>query len=293
MKKKKVVIIGGTGFIGSNLTAKLKEKDNFSLSVIYKKNPPQSKITNVKYYDVDQLIDNEQLNKVVNNTDCLILLHQPDISLLQQLIITQKGIKKIIYASTLLLYKQVCCLHNKDSNQKQDENSSIYPLSDYEIKKAEEEKLLSDYAQKNGIDLYITRLANVYGDIKNRGIIQILLNAISKGEKITINGDGTQIRDYIFIEDVVAVLEFLTFAKPKKIINIFNICSGEGHDINEIISTLEKITKKKLSQRHGPPLLEKNSIIGENKKIIEFSRIHPQFSLYDGLVKTYENYLKD
>ena len=286
--KCKVVLVGGTGFIGEYLSASLSKK-NISLSVISKNPPLQNRISNnksstVKYFQIDAANDGQKFGEVIKNADCLVLLNQPEKKVLENLIEFGSGVKKIVYASTILLYE--------DSNIPLSETSPLNPTTDYDQTKFEEENILSEYAKKQNIILSIARLSNVYGDIKNRGIVQKIFSSILNNKKFIINGDGNQKRDYIFVEDVVLYLEDLILLSENKPIDIFNICTGDGTTINELISNIEKVTKKKLLYQKGPSIKEKKVLIGDNQKIIELTGKKPFYNLEDGLKKAYQNNLK-
>lgn len=283
--KHRVVILGGTGFIGNSLSGILYTNDNIELSIIHKNPLIQNKFPGVKYYQTDVTKQDKKLGKVISNIDCLVILSQPQLDLINNIITFSSKIKKIIYASTLLLYP--------DSPHKQDEDSLLKPINNYEKSKLKEEQLLQSYAKTHNTKLCIVRLTNVYGNVKNRGIVQKIFTAILNNEQLTINGSGNQLRDYTFIEDVINPLQHLILSSQNKSVEIFNICSGEAHTLNEVISIIEEITGKKLKRVKGEAIKEKTMIIGDNTKIVRLSRIKPQFNLREGLTKTYYNNLKD
>src|SRR5258708_3903263 len=261
--KKKIVIIGARGFVGEYLTNGLKKRGNVSLTLIDK---------------------NEESGQLEDNIDCLVLLYQPDLALTKNITKHELGIKKIVFASTLLLYP--------DSDIKQKEEYALDPLTDYEKNKLAEENLLSNYAQKSQTKLCIIRFANIYGDVKNRGIIQKILNAILTAEKFTINGSGNQKRDYLFIEDAIRILESLIFVQQKKSVEVFNVCNGKSYSTHQLITAIETLTKKKLLIVQGPGVKEKVNIVGNNQKVTKFTKQKPIFNLKKGLLKTYQNYLR-
>lgn len=278
----KVVLVGGTGFIGNYLSENFAKKE-VNLSVISKNPPLKNKLSNINYYQVDDINNGKGLGKILNNTDCVVLLHQPEKKVIENLIKFSSGIKKIVYTSSILLYE--------DSPTPLKEDSKLNPINEYDKKKFEEENMLSEFAKKQDIILTIARLSNVYGNIKNRGIVQRIFNALLNNEEFIINGDGNQIRDYIFVEDVASYLEDLTLLSADKSIDTFNICSSTGYSINELISLIEGVTGKKLSCQNGPAIKEKSSLVGDNGKIIKFTRKKPAFTLEEGLKKTYQNNL--
>ena len=187
--------------------------------------------------------------------------------------------------STLLVYPSLL--------KRQSETATLDPMTKYEQEKVKEEKLLSEFTKNNNIQLTIARLGNVYGDVKNKGIINYIFLSFFKGNPLTINGDGKQIRDYIFIEDVISYLKLLVEKKQNVQNEIINLCSGIGVSIIEIVKIIEKIVKKKIQYKLGKPVIEKNCIIGENLKIVKLLNRRLKCDIKKGLNKTYLNYLKN
>lgn len=187
----KVILIGGKGFIGEYLTQKLLGK-KYQVFVVDK----DSSLKDIQDFSAEVVVVMTQPNRGV--LDSVISLTQ-----------NSKSIKKILYLSTLLLYP--------DSKDKLNEKVIPDPKTIYEKDKYSEELLLSDVIKQVGCKLCIARLSNVYGDIKNKGIINILLTSLIKNRSIlTIHKNSlTKIRDYIFIEDAVNLLEFLIFFDQK------------------------------------------------------------------------------
>lgn len=285
MQVKKVVILGGTGFIGDYLVKSILKNGKANLSVIYKNNPPQKKLPQINYVRIDGGKNGKVLGEIIRCIDCLIILTSPNIDLIKNVIKYSSKVKKIIYASTILLYS--------DSHKPQTESAKLKPINDYEKGKVIEEKLLKNFANLGKTKLTIARLTNVYGDIKNRGIIHKIFHSLINNEKFVINNDGNQIRDYIFVEDAAMYLAFLTFAKQNSKVEIFNICTSLVYSIKDLISEVEILSGKKLKIEKGLTVMEKINVIGDNIKIIKASNLKPKFSLELGLKKTYQNYFKN
>ena len=153
--------------------------------------------------------------------------------------------------------------------------------------------MLEKAAKKIGCQLCIARLSNVYGDVKNRGIINYIILSAIKGNLLTVYGDkDKKIRDYIFIEDAANLLEFLIFYKQQNLKEIFNICTGSAYSIQELIDMAERVTGRKINFEKGAPTLEKLINIGDNQKILALSHYKLKYNLAHGLKKTYKNYLR-
>jgi UDP-glucose 4-epimerase len=282
----KILLIGGSGFIGEYLTKKISAKKNCEIIVVYNSAFLKEKFTNVSYVKTDLTKPDKGLKETVNLVDAIVIMTQPNEKIIDNLIKTIKPesfLKKIIYLSTILLYDNFI--------GKQDESFSLNPATDYERGKFQEENKLSKFIRKNDLKLCIVRLSNVYGDIKNKGLINFIFLSLLNEKPMIINGEGGSVRDYIFIEDVVNWLDFLIFWNQKKKEEIFNICTGKGYSVKEVVNTVEKIVGKKVEKINGPAALEKKKIIGNNDKIVNISSMNPRYNLKKGLKKTRESYL--
>ena len=100
-------------------------------------------------------------------------------------------------------------------------------------------------------------------------------------------------KDFIFIEDAAELISFLVGYQQETACEIFNVCSGEGHSVNEAVDVLENLLGKKLVFKQAAlPDGEKINSIGDNTKIISMSNYHIRYSLVDGLKKALDNYKK-
>ena len=284
--RKNILLIGGTGFVGSYLARKLLKEPAVNLSVIHASALAEKPFPSVSYHQMDLTQENGQLRDITNRADTIMILTQPNELIIQNIIAAIRDSatpKKIVYLSTLLLYP--------DSENPQKEETLPEPISIYEEKKFLEEKLLAGFVNGKHIVLSIVRLANVYGDVKNNGVIAQIFQSLMEGKTLIINGQGNQKRDYIFLEDAAELLECFIFHEQKVSIEVFNICTGIAYTVNELIEKIEKVTKQKVSYSNGPAVLEKQIIIGDNSKILNLSEYRLKYDLAKGLKKTYTNFL--
>jgi UDP-glucose 4-epimerase len=168
------------------------------------------------------------------------------------------------------------------------------PICSYGIIKKTIEDYLYMFEKIYGLDYYVFRLSNPYGERQNphvaQGVIPVFLKKLIKGEKIEIWGDGKIERDYIYIKDVIDALMLALKKNPDD--RIFNLGSGKGYTLNDILEIIEKVSGKK------PKVIfkEKRNIdvpvnILDNKLISETLDWQPKTEIVEGIEKTYE-YLK-
>jgi UDP-glucose 4-epimerase len=132
------------------------------------------------------------------------------------------------------------------------------PLCSYGIAKLAIEKYLQLFHHLYGLDYTILRVANPYGKYQKltsgQGLIGVLLARIREGKTITIWGDGSVVRDYIYIDDVVrAFLKALTHTSNHR---IFNIGTGVGTSILDLLTKIAQVTgiKPKVEYSVGRPV---------------------------------------
>lgn len=120
------------------------------------------------------------------------------------------------------------------------EDHSTEPITSYGIQKLTIEKYLALYGHLHGLDWTVLRPSNPYGERQDpqsiQGAVGVFAAAIKEGRPITIWGDGSVVRDYIYVKDVAEA--FAWFADKKGTSRIYNIGTGVGTDLNALIKIL-------------------------------------------------------
>jgi len=131
------------------------------------------------------------------------------------------------------------------------------PICSYGITKLAVEKYLGMYQTLYGLESVVLRLSNLYGNrqrtLSSQGAVAVFLGKALRGESVEIWGDGTIVRDYIHISDAIqALLAAMTTEGSER---IFNIGSGNGITLNEILAEIESLmdTKVKRNYVRGRP----------------------------------------
>jgi len=253
MKKQSVLILGGGGFIGSHLAEYLMR--DFKV-IIFEKEGFSRK--NIQEFENDiEIIEGDFQNPIdytmiLNDIDFIFHLawstiHEssnkncqydiasnvfPTLALLDS-IKSKKGIKIIFVSSGGTVYGNSNGLTMK-------ENSRHNPICSYGISKLMVEKYLYLYAHLYKINYAIGRLPNVYGERqhwnRNQGIITTFIYNMLINKPLVVWGDGSTIRDYIYVHDAVhGVARLLHYKGEHK---IFNISTGMGYSVNDIIAKI-------------------------------------------------------
>ena len=254
--KKKILILGGFGFIGTNLTEELLKRGDFNIVIFEAKdvtiqNPDLLKYITVYYGDFNNEKDYEIIFQE-NQINCVIHLIGMNVPLLSNEnimydinfnlintikllnIIRQYKVKKVVFLSSGGTVYGILKNEHKESYP-------TNPISSYGILKLTIEKYFYLYNYLYEINYLILRPSNPYGKYhKNsqQGLINVILKKILNGETVKIWGDGLIIRDFIYIKDLVRIIVDLI---EKNIQNeIINIGSNKGYSINNILNIIKK-----------------------------------------------------
>lgn len=239
---KTALVTGATGFIGSALCNKL-YKENWNIIAIGSKNennPLCHKLLELNLFSWDlvpnidvcfhQAANNDTTDLCVEN---MIQSNLIDPSNLFCYLAKEKKCKQFVYASSCSIYgnKPVPYIEQKTKPN---------PLNPYALSKLLFEQFAEDFAEKYSVNIVGLRYSNVYGPGeyhkgKRSSMIHQLLQKMKKNEMPEIFKFGEQLRDWVYIEDVVTA-NILASQYEKS--GVFNIGSGETMSFNEVVSTL-------------------------------------------------------
>lgn len=259
MDSLRCLILGGAGFLGKNLCKTL-YNNRYKVSVY---NHPSKKLNILKSLlpDVDIIQgDFSQENDFMFLKDFDIVFHListtnpsnknmlydfesnvlPTIRFFDACV--REKIRRIIYFSsggTVYGIPQVIPIN---------ESHRTDPISAYGIQKLSIEKCLEYYGRTYQLPYTILRISNPYGPgqdpLANQGVIAVFLAKAIMNQTLEIWGDGNSVRDYIFVDDVMnACLKAIAYQGKY---NIFNIGSGIGHSVKDIVFFIERILGKEL-----------------------------------------------
>jgi UDP-glucose 4-epimerase len=134
------------------------------------------------------------------------------------------------------------------------EDHPTHPITSYGIVKLTIEKYLELYRVLHGVDYCALRIANPFGErqriASGQGAVTTFLQRAYRGEPIEIWGDGSVVRDYLYVGDVAeALVRALDHRGGRKVINIG---SGVGRDLNEILAVIETVIGRPVERRYVP-----------------------------------------
>jgi len=199
------------------------------------------------------------------------------------------GLKRVVFSST------GGAIYGEQDNFPCDEDHPKRPVSPYGVAKLATEAYLFFYKVEYGIDYLALRFGNVYGPRQDphgeAGVVAIFCGRILDGQAVTIYGDGTQTRDYVYVGDVVRAVTAAGSSRASGI--ALNIGTGIETDVNDLYSTLASIADFPTKAEHAAarPGEQKRSVISPARAAKELGW-RPEKKLADGLEATYK-FFKD
>lgn len=196
-------------------------------------------------------------------------------------------VEKIIYASS------GGAVYGEPEYLPVDEEHRIAPLSPYGVSKYIVEEYLRVYKEIYGLPSVALRYGNVYGPRQDpygeAGVVAIFASKMLHGETPTINGDGEQTRDFVYVSDVVEA-NFL--AAERKATGAINIATGVESSVNEVYGIIKEVLGSDVKAKHGPAIKgEVNRICLDVKKAEKILGWKAGMTLRKG-IKEFLNYLK-
>jgi UDP-glucose 4-epimerase len=170
------------------------------------------------------------------------------------------------------------------------ESHPTWPVSPYGVSKRSGELYAHFFKAEYGLPFVAFRYANVYGPRQDphgeAGVVAIFSGKMLRGEPVTVNGDGKQTRDYVFVGDVARMS---ALALETEATGPVNIGTGIETDVNQLAALVLDVSKSKSEVRHGPAKSgeQKRSVVDIRRAAADFGW-RPEVSLRDGLAKTVE-----
>jgi UDP-glucose 4-epimerase len=170
------------------------------------------------------------------------------------------------------------------------EDKPLAPLSPYGAGKATGEAYCSAFYGAYGLDAVAVRFSNAYGPRSGRktNVIPLFIRRIMAGEPLTIYGDGTQTRDFVYVSDLANGL--IRAAEADGVGGeVFQLASGVETSLNDLVRMLGEVSGTSPEVRHEPP---RAGEIQRNYSLIEKARSRlghaPEVPLADGLARTWD-----
>jgi len=263
----KYLVTGGAGFIGSHITKELVKQGN-SVTVIDNLNTGKEEnlmsIRDKINFVNSSILDNEVLEKTTKDIDGVF--HQAALASVQDsfskpkeyhdvnvngteniLKLAKKNNFKVVYASSSSVYGNPERIPIKESDNKN-------PINPYAETKLKKEKLATKYS-KIGVEVIGLRYFNVFGKGQSKeyaGVLKLFLEKVRDELPPKINGDGTQFRDFVYVEDV-AKANIMSMNSDVKY-EFFNVGTNISITILDLAKTIIKFSGLDMEPSFGPSL---------------------------------------
>lgn len=294
----KCIVFGGNGFIGSHLVDALIAKghevsvfDRFSDSVVRFESQGVTRIAGdfMNAQDVSKALKGQDLVfHFISTTTPVTAEDNPslDVDNIRASIMlfeacVEHKIKKVFFAST------GGAIYGDSIEDSVDEDHPTLPLSPYAIGKLTIENYLRYFNRKFGLDYAVFRISNPYGTRqagnRKQGVISIFLHKIMEKEPLPVFGDGSMIRDYIYVGDAVDMI-IATVESGSLKHKVYNIGQGTGVSVSQLIECMKQATGASISIEYfEAPKTFVDSIVLNNRRFIEEFQINPKVDLTTGI----------
>lgn len=252
---QKILIIGGSGFIGKHLVAKL-ATEGHQVRVFSRHATPNGYAKYGVQYMAGDFLSMNQLQPALADVETIYhlavttvpgssneqILYDAQTNLIGTLHLLQAatdcGVKRFIFVSS------GGTVYGPTPNEPINEEFPTEPISAHAVSKLAIEKYLEIYRRTSGLEYRVARAANPYGKWQNpdkgQGFVGRVLGQMAREEEIVIWGDGSVVRDFFHVGDLVdALYLMLDDDGPYR---IYNVGSGAGKSLREVLELLQSIT---------------------------------------------------
>jgi UDP-glucose 4-epimerase len=171
------------------------------------------------------------------------------------------------------------------------EDGEQHPESSYGIAKLAIEKYLALFHRLHGLDYTIVRPSNPYGPRQNplgdQGVIAVFMGKMARGQAVEVWGDGGTVKDYLFIDDLVeGIYRAATLSTSS---HVFNLGSGVGHSVNDLVRLIGEVAGRPFSVTYAP-----KEIYDVSRIVLDISRARrelgwePHTPMESGLKRTWD-----
>lgn len=318
---KTILVTGGAGYIGSQLTKLL--YNNYKIVVV--DNLSSGNISSVKwgkFYKAD-LKNKNDLDKIFKKHKFFAVMHLAAMALVEESVekpdqyyennvvgtknlldcMIKHNVKNIVFSST-------CAVYGYNDKGKINEQKYLDPINPYGETKRVCEEIMKNYSMIGKINYVALRYFNAAGaDIDNEigekrkietHLLPIILKSVKNKKTIQIYGknyptpDKTCVRDYLHVMDIArAHIESLKYLKKIKKSNVFNLGTGKGISVLEMIKMTDKIIGSKINYKYAKRRVgDPSFLVADSRKIKKILKFKYKYSDPNTIIRTAWNWFK-
>jgi len=268
----KLLLTGGAGFIGSHLVERLLAAGD---RVRVLDDLSTGKRENLSHHNALEFVEGDirdagLVSRCMEGMDALVHLaavasvqasiddpmrtHQVNFDGTLNLLEASRriGIRRFVYACSAAVYGDAASIPVS-------EDAILNPLSPYAVDKLSGEYYLLHYNRKYNLAATSFRFFNIYGPRQDpsspySGVISIFVDRLQRNQSVTVFGDGSQTRDFVYVADLADLLARAVHG-PEGVGGVFNVGTGKRHSLLQLLDHLEKLSGKKIGRHHEPARL--------------------------------------
>lgn len=300
-----IMLLGAAGFIGTNLSTPLVAIKSNKITLIDSRAEhflysPVIGCSNVTIVE-SEITETTDFNKLLIGQEVVYHLVSTTVPTTSNQHIAQELSANVVMTARMLDAAVKCrvkkivflssggTVYGKEAQCPLYEDAVTNPISSYGVQKVTIEKLLYLYWYMYGLDYRVIRLANPYGPYQRpdgvQGAVTTFIYKALKGEEITVYGDGTVVRDFIYIDDAINAI--LSISAGETSYRTFNIGSGFGTSIKQVLETIQNTLQIPVKTVYRPG--RKVDVSVNYLDITRYENIYGKLNpieLKDGIVRT-------
>lgn len=261
----RILLLGAAGFIGTNLTIELAKNKEDEITLVdrskkFFKPILDMNLKNTHIVESELTVDMD-FDSILKDQEVVYHLVSTTVPTTSNKHIPQELVSNVIFSSNLFEACVRCgvkkvvfissggTVYGKEADCPLKEKTATNPISSYGVQKITIEKLLYLYKYMYGLDYRIIRLANPYGPYQRPngilGAVTTFTYKALKGDKISVFGDGSVVRDFIYIDDAIKAITKIVDGENKY--RTFNLGCGYGTSIKQVLEIIEDALGIKLN----------------------------------------------
>jgi UDP-glucose 4-epimerase len=261
---KRMLVTGGAGFIGSHVVDLLVAEghevvvvDNLSTGSRDNLNPAADfHMLDITSPDVERLLDEVRPDVICHNAAQISVSRAQASPLIDLNVNVAGGLRLIEFARRTgcrFVHASSAAVYGEPARIPVVEDAETRPINNYGVSKLAFEHYLDAFARTYGLSYAALRYANVYGPRQNAageaGVVAIFCEAIARASEVTIDGDGLQTRDFVYVEDVARANAAAARASAR---GVYNIGTGVETSIRQLLEAIGRAFGRRVSTSTGP-----------------------------------------
>lgn len=296
----KVLVTGGYGFIGSHIAERF-HKEGHDVVIIDNLSTGKREHSNFKHKSYQLSIEDTKCEEIFRSNKFDIVVHMAaQVSVTNSIVHPARdaeanvsGLINILNLSrsfnvTKFIYASSAAVYGVQQQLPITEDAECSPLSPYGMSKLSGERYAQKWQEWYGLETLGFRFSNVYGPRQSvngeGGVVTTFLNRATAGQDIVIHGDGSQTRDFIYVEDVA---DAIYRASLSRLTGVYNVSTGTECSVKELVDYVQELHPvKKVTYGESRSGDIERSVLSNDRvqRELDWS---PLYSIAEGLQRTY------